>query len=794
LDWCAIYEEQWRLVQQSSKPGKQPHRFRYDLFKGKLGGRRGLLIKDFLAPQFVGIQWDLRPWLRDHAQPCVPLVDVHPGVHSEWDLDRIRKDAFQMGYPDRDIISDCCDVGFRSHSEQDGSNVVYLCPNYAAFWLHHSFTQEKAAEDRVGFAKPRLEGSYKEAPPMLPCRIHPRGVAVVFVQGETDPATGKPKVLKKRITVDPMAPRAPPGAMWEPGEDISWNAGVDISDPSTYPQIQYGSVDRYARGVAVLASAELPLGQAKWDVRGYFRALTRNSREVPYALQWVDGVFGIQEDWSLQFGETPNPGISQRMSSFFRWRIYQEVEREQRRWRAEGLVPPPLRAQLTAWEQARRDSQPADDAAWLEAETQRQLVALRAADEAMQDLVEFRVDEATLQRRASTAAAQALKDRPPCDLWAFGDVFIDDHYWSAFDFFVSAVVTIVEDVCAGYGVELADGRVCPITGVTLKNKSEVCRNDTPMEILGIVITPRTSDGGAGSRRLTPERAQAYAAAGEAVVGKPSAPRLFIQSWLGKLCFAGTALPRIKALLYGLLGSLKQHWAGYDHVTLGPLAWAAIADACAALRANDGAALWPMRAPLGSHGRRVVWTGSDAARAPDAPPSEYVGWGFWIFAEGTDTVLICAGRWQPRHQELCITTLELAVENAALQEAQELARGLWGGLAHTGASNVDIVQLGDNHGARDVAMGVRAASPALRAMLRHRSDVASQLHGGRVANLWSHREMLDEPDLLSKGKMAEAIAQLHVRFGRRVRIVRVPTPTCLHPALDASISALHIFGS
>jgi hypothetical protein len=268
----------------------------------------------------------------------------------------------------------------------------------------------------------------------------------------------------------------------------------------------------------------------------------------------------------------------------------------------------------------------------------------------------------------------------------------------------------------------------------------------------------------------------------------------MQSWLGKLCFGATALPRLKALLYGLLGSLKQHWAGYDLVTLGKPAWAAIADACAVLRANDGGALWPMRSPLGSHGRRVVWTGSDAARAPDAHPSEYVGWGFWVFAEGTDTVLICAGRWQPRHQELCITTLELAVENAALQEAQSWAADLWQRPAVLQPLLVDFVQLGDNHGARDVGMGVRAASPALRAMLRHRSDVAAHQPYCRMANLWSHREMLDEPNLLSKGKMGEAIAQLQRRFGRRMRIVQVPTPTCLHPALDASLSALHIFGS
>ena len=354
---------------------------------------------------------------------------------------------------------------------------------------------------------------------------------------------------------------------------------------------------------------------------------------------------------------------------------------------------------------------------------------------------------------------------------------------ATFSFWLDAVAKVVSRTFAAYNIELSDGRTCAITGKQSKNKTELAYNNEALDFLGIQIDPQ----GAGWRRLTPKRALRYEKAGRAMIGAATVSRRHMQSWVGRMVFASTALTTLRPLYQRLLATLKQNWASFDAVRLSRDTWQVIGMACDIIQNNHGSALFPMRSPIGAHGRKVVWTWSDAALQQKAAKDVFVGYGITIHVEGTNTCFVAAGRWSQYEQQLCSTDLELHTENMAAELAHCV---MWrnGQVKGTGHCKYDLCQVGDSQSTRDIVNGVHAGSAPLRVMLQQRLARQAARAGQRAFAVWGHREFLQPEDDLSKGKPVQAIAGLQERFGRDVRVVSLGQIPSRWRSLDPAISA------
>ena len=736
-EWCRAYRAEWLLVERGKEPGQHPHRF--DVTKIP-GGRQGLVIKDFLADEYKDWVWDLRPWLESGAvrgagPRCVPLVPIAAQENSEWKLEALEADAAAAEYTDENIVFELCRCGIRSHSAELDENTCVLMPNYAGFWKPGApeFVASKCDEDRTGFKVPRLTGGY-QYPAFMNARVHPRGVAV-----QVNSETGE---VRMRLTVDEGAPRAPHGQEWDDGESVAWNDGIDLDDPARYPAIKYASVDKYARGLAVLAASGIAIGQTKTDIRCYYRTLARYWREHGVGQQWCTLEKMIEQDSRLQFGARGNPNAASRVTGLLWSLIEIEIDAAQREWEAEGRVPAEVRERLAAWA-AERELAVSEH--WAAVATRLQADGLADAEVAEQ-LAE--------QRRGEGRA----------DRWFTGNFYIDDLFAGSFDWFIEEVQRCMLRVLIRYDVEAADGRLSMWSGEHIKNKTELCRAgdacNGAMEVLGVLLSPATR-----RRSITRERAERYVTAGKALVWQEAAAgkapcrrrvvnRTALQSWVGKVIFASCAIPALRSGFQALLATLQQGWSSRNAVALGRAAWSQVDLLCSLLELGRGCALWPNRAAMGAGGRTVVWTFGDAARDPLAPASQHVGFGVWWWTEGDTVAHSRTGRWSAWEQQLCPTSLELHTMNMVLA---------WALSERPAGEEWDVLQVTDSSSAKDVAMRVHARSAAERVLLQRRVELLAQHERCRCAAVHAHREFLQDCDDGSKGKLSSMHALLQERF-------------------------------
>jgi len=801
--WCEVYEREFIRCMTPDAQGRK-RKFRYKKLEG---GRRGLLIRDYLKEEYAPWAWSLREWSASGGKkPCTPERPHDAQQNSMWDLAAIKEAGEAISYPDQDILMDLCVNGIRSHAEAMNSNIVLLAPNYSGFWEWPEHVSGMCEGDRTEYAKPRIIGSYR-LPPVLCCRIHPRSVAVQPQVGVDE--QGKPLPPKKRTTLDPACPRPPRGLKWQAGEaepgcptgplqwepeleakaaagseewrpHESWNDSCDMADRSKHPHVKYASVDQFARQVAVLKSAGLPVAMLLNDLSSYYRWLPTYWRERPANLQWVDVEHAIEEELMLVFGATTNCAAAQRVSFLLLTLVERALWAEQKRWVAEGLVPAEQAEQLAAWTAAR----------------EKQYAEQWAA----------RLAELQLSEDSSEAAQAKMEEEqrwaPQPGQWFGSQVYIDDFMHTSFDFFIKRVDVISAAVLAKYGVDVADGALVPATvsadGLRMvpprqrKNKKQLARAGTSVQALGIVIDPLAADG-RGWRCLDAVRAITYAEAGEAMLVGRVASRRHLQSWLGRVVFAASALPELRPCFLRILSTLRQGWSKHDSVSVGATTKEAVTLACGVLRRNKGCALWPLRPEPGAAGRSVIWTWTDSARAPDAPPEEFVGWGAVVFVEGLDTVWTAAGRWSAWEQQLDITTLEGHVQNLALEMAVGVAADLKVGdsASHAvpgRAVEYDVIQVCDNRGARHVFNELRAGAASLRVITEQRMARQASRPGVRTFGCWANREFCQPSDDLSKGKPAEAIAGLRKQLSPELRAVRLQQPRAEWRSLDPAVSA------
>jgi hypothetical protein len=285
-------------VLRGMQKGKRPHKFDYEQLSE--GGRGGLIIKDFLHENYAGFQWDLRPFL-ERGLPCLPMGDLDPKVYSEWDVARMAQDARDIGYTDENLLYELESVGFRSFSTAAEDNTVALSANYAGFFEAVHFIDGKCEEERAGSTKKRLFGAY-DYPPFLVARLHPRNVAT---QRGPDG-----KVIKQRQTVDCAFPRPKVGKKWPVGMSISWNDNSPLDDKTLFPDVEWGTIDAFARGTSILSASGLPVGLFKCDLRAFFRFMIQNSRELHANAHIVNNLKKWEVDHALQCAPSPRPTLT----------------------------------------------------------------------------------------------------------------------------------------------------------------------------------------------------------------------------------------------------------------------------------------------------------------------------------------------------------------------------------------------------------------------------------------------------------------------------------------------------
>ena len=583
---------------------------------------------------------------------------------------------------------------------------------------------------------------------------------------------------------------------------MSFNEAIPMEDGRFHPPLRYSSVSEFAKGLGVLKAADIKVGAMKMDLRAYYRFLVNNSREVHAAIQWVDAKVRCEVDHVCQFGLRSNCSAATRTSTLLAEIIRARLYEEQARWRTDGrldALPAEVKAKLRAWEVERSASEydwlQQLRAAWKSAELTPEQCKANMAE--LLELAEtsnrrcpylYEFTQAWAAAACSDTELQELEaawwkeSRRVCTPWWTDGVFIDDFFAGAFAFFLPALVRVYNEVFAEFNVTTADGRVDPVTGAITKNKFE--ESYTELEILGIVLEYASKHG---SRKLTEGRAATYAAAARALVGRPTVPLSEFESILGRIVFAAQALPKLRGLIAGLLGVQQQHWSAHEFVRLGRASWAVLATAAEVLIENEGMVLFPMRQRQGGAGRPVIWVFTDSARDPDADHTKYVGFGGWVWLEGSDTIFMNNGRWLPKEQDLDITALEYHAAGITLELAQMVRVALLG--EEVVATGCDVIMVGDNMGATMVARSVRASSPALRVLVQQRLERMATRPCDRLLPVHSFREDSTEADDLSKNELAVLAAKFSQRFNRPMKLVLLPPAAPEWRSLEAAQSAL-----
>ena len=861
--WCDSYRREWRRMRRTRSRGgrgKQGGSLRFNYNALSEGGRRGLIIDDFFLDPYKNDIWDFTGYWASGARPT-PVQFEHPQIHSEWNLALMAEDSKAMNYTDKNGMYDLCEVGHRSHATCRFDNKVCLFPNHVGFFKgdakhgdHEDFVRGKAKEDREGYVKPKLYGSF-EYPPRLTARCHPRGIAV---QPKPDGS------VKRRLTCDAGWPRVDsrvrgklggsncgtewplPRSSWQRahvtgvvGSEVtvecagqahvfytadprlheklrhcatpraagaragqksgaaaagkqaqagqgfvgaevvevwtqdgpdrrSFNEHCPLRDPLLVPPEcrTYGTVDAFARGLAVLRTTGLRVGMWAHDLRAYYRFMTSHTFDVHCNLQWVECETGFELDYNLQFGAAMNCAKATATSAFFCERIRQELHKEQQRWRDEGKLaelPTATRQALAAWEKEREEC--AAGELW---RARQQWIAegLRPG-----------------QRAAREKEWRAAARRRTCP-WFVDAYMIDDFFGGALEFFLPTVLATVQAVFKRYNVTLADGRIDVVTGVPSPNKHQVSFDE--MVILGVEISLSTE---AGLRRLTTARAEQYACEAEMAAEQRLVATDDFASLLGKLVFAVQVLPALRGVVAGLLGLVEQHWGGKHTMSVGGAAAGMLRLAARILRADEGMVLYPMEQPPGAAGRPVVWVFTDAARKEDS--DTYTGYGVWVWPEGSDTVFVANGEWLPGEQRLHIASLELHTANIGLELAQHVMAEVCGG--YEAAAEADVVMVTDSLSAMMCVRGVKATSPALRVLIQQRMARTAARPSQRVLSGFCFREQGEEADDLSKSEWGDFRQHLRMRFGREMRVVMMAPPAAeirsLQQAWEAELGPL-----
>ena len=739
-DWFTAYQTEFRLCERDNW-----RRFRYSKLPS---GRDGIRIPSSeLDPKYRGVNWEVT----GVDTPCKPRTWRPPQQATEWKLDAMWTDAveswhlYERGgtappFPDMEIVYALRFVGLTNKSTADRG--VVLAPNYNKFWQQGTkFARDKTAEKRRNFTIPRVSEPF-DFLPCIPIDLLPRSL----VTDQFD-SNGK---QKPRLTVDPGY-GGRHGQKDPNDSDPSIDGNCDTSDPYDFPTFEYMRVSQLAHDAAIMMVAGEPLGRRADDFETYYEQIAKEFFSTSSSVQWIVAD-GPQIDWRLIFGFRAEPGLSNRVSFFIKWRMKLEVDNLQRAWEISAKRVPPA------------------------------------------------VHKWTEERRAAGFSGA----------WSSIGLFFDDVGTVAFLFFIDEVLRGQQTVWTRYGISCADGRLDADSGRQVKNKRQRATPDEELVLLGLVPDVRPP----GQLTLGSGKREQYIADGEVALDsarRDPHKRLEIkpaEKYVGRIGFAASVDPELKSALQTLRSVLGASWQSTHSVRLTPLIEEAVDQISSRLRQNTGIALLPTAAKWSGEDCPLVYTFADAARQPDAPADRFVGYGVWVWPLASDTIFFTNGQWTKLEQELDSTALELLTKNIALNVANNLvqrqhperklpATDTDNEMAHTAKHAIigefrfcDIIQVGDNSATQFIGNSGSAKGPAQRALNAQRTRWLQE-HRVRVLSVHAVRDTLgmQGADDLSKGDEPHFRHVVSNLFGRQMKYERLPQVDSAARSSEAALLAL-----
>ena len=131
-----------------------------------------------------------------------------------------------------------------------------------------------------------------------------------------------------------------------------------------------------------------------------------------------------------------------------------------------------------------------------------------------------------------------------------------------------------------------------------------------------------------------------------------------------------------------------------------------------------------------------------------------------------------GKWMPKEQDICVTCLEMFVQNMGIKMMRRYADRM-----ALDISKADILVCCDNMSAGIVGANVRASTAAIRVLIAQRQADAMQYTNQRIIPVHSHREWMECVDAASKGDVRKMQKEVDTRFRRHMKIMQgqdIPT--------------------
>jgi len=658
-----------------------------------------------------------------------------PRTRSSLLLDVMLREAHTRSYPDLQFVAELATRGMddRTFMRPD----IMLCFNYKGFFERRNFqfAALKLRQKLSDFTPIRLLDHGCGSLPFSNTVVNPRNVAI-------RPGSDPPK---RRVTADYAASRSrdefgkpgfTPRRAKDPGP-LSVNAGVDLEDTIAFPPIRLLRLRELARQAAILQSIseycaeetppEFLLAQSQDDMEAYYEQCPMDCRCDPHNVEIVSGRTAYVDPRGC-FGMTSLPHLFNRLSFFLAWIISARM-RDVRREQDRSLSAP-LRAILRKW---------------------------------------------TLTRRAAAGSG---------DVFIIG-IYFDDFSDYCYQFAMPWLQRTKQSVFQDFGVRMSE------------DKKRVCPAGQHMVILGLL-----SDAVASRIRHDAEKATKYVAVARQVINKAQAnssrlvPNELVDRMEGQFMFCSQADPCLIGdlqVVRATLGTTTARQHGSTKVSL------ACAERIKAMIRRLSVATFVAFAPrtgkMGDSHRPLLTILFDASGDTKRPPAGmsveqqitslnwFRGWGALFHLEGTDTVYYTQG-FTTAHARSCLndsTAAELFAANESLLVACSLRARL----------DIDILQVGDNTAARDIANTSKAHQAAERALFYQRCALRDLMPPTTVAVHQNNRSLNTESDILSRVNVlgpfsattrlqaAEALATisecLRTRFGRTMRMRSLSPP-------------------
>ena len=282
-----------------------------------VGGADGLIIlEELMHEDYRDYVWDLARWQRDGGR-LHPLRHEHPSQRCAWDLQAMRDECEQRGFPDQELVFDICTWGLGNRAR--GPRHTWLCPPYRPFFEqeNYAFLQKQMRGKRAA-EPPKLSAGYPY-PLTIPAYCCPTSVNVRWHDD-------KRRVIKDFGGTRRMGVRGLPDFVGKADDPspISVNGMTNIANSFDFPPIAYMNMQVMGEVMAILDTVALfvrepqvpaGLGVAQWatDYCAWYEQIPRTSAEDWSQHQFVSAAGQFETDPMLVFGTSSCVAGAQRV-------------------------------------------------------------------------------------------------------------------------------------------------------------------------------------------------------------------------------------------------------------------------------------------------------------------------------------------------------------------------------------------------------------------------------------------------------------------------------------------------